>query len=571
MGRNTFLNFHGGKTMRMFKIPIYSFLCSIFFISVSFANSIHPPADAVVSASDVATNAGISILKQGGNAFDAAVAVAATLAVTEPYHSGIGGGGFWLLHTAKDSRDYFIDARETAPAAATANMYYSIAPTAKNSSLNGPLSAAIPAEPQSFAYIVRHYGKLSLATDLQPAIQAAEQGFKVDARYQNYATIRLEALRASKEAAAIFLRNNDVPPLGTIIQQKQLAYTLQKLAKQGPKGFYQGKIADQMVTAVDAGEGIWSKADLMHYKIKVRQPLVGYYHGIKVITVSPPSAGGLALITILNILQHYPYAQLDRVAQIHYAVEAMRFAFYDRFLYLGDPDFVSIPMQSLQSQQHIEAIVKQIHSDKATPSQDLVNSQVDTSPNTTHFSILDKEGNRVSATLTINNLFGSGFVAGNTGVLLNDEMDDFTTAIDKPNLFGVAGSKANIIAPNKRPLSSMTPTFLVSKNRIAILGSTGGSKIPMAVLWATLEFAAGHPVTTWVSVRRIHHQYLPDEIQYEKGALSPAEQAALQKEGYTLTEMPDVGNLQAILWNLKTNQVTAATDPRGQGSVMKIL
>ena len=470
------------------KIFIYSFICSLCFASLSFAKSIHPPAAAVVSASDAATNAGISILKQGGNAFDAAVAVAATLAVTEPYHSGIGGGGFWLLHTAKDNRDYFIDARETAPAAATANMYESIAPTAKNSSLNGPLSAAIPAEPASFAYIVQHYGKLSLATDLQPAIKAAEQGFKVDARYQKYVAIRLDALRASKEAAAIFLRQNDVPAIGTIIQQKQLAHTLRQLAKQGTKGFYQGKIAAEMVAAVDADSGIWTKADLAQYQIKVRQPLVGYYHGIKVITVSPPSGGGIALITMLNILQHYPYATLDRVAQIHYAVEAMRFAFFDRFLYLGDPDFVSIPMQILQSKQHIVAIVKQIHSNKATPSKELVNPKVDTSPNTTDLSILDKDGNRVSATLTINNLFGSGFVAGNTGVLLNDEMDDFTTVIDKPNLFGVAGSKANIIAPNKRPLSSMTPTFLVSKNRIGILGSTGGSKIPMAVLWATLEF-----------------------------------------------------------------------------------
>ncbi|MEW6352767.1 MAG: gamma-glutamyltransferase [Pseudomonadota bacterium] len=554
----------------MFRLATRAYLASlliIFWSPAAWADI--PPTDAVASAHPLATEAGMQILREGGNAFDAAVAVTAALAVVEPYSSGLGGGGFFLLHRARDKHETMLDAREKAPLEATRDMYLDergeIIP---NLSVDGALAAAIPGTPAALAHLAQHYGRLPLTKTLAPAIKLARQGFPVDAIYRNLAEFRLDVLRRFPAAARVFLdEQGQVPALGGTIKQPDLAATLHVLAEQGAEGFYSGPLAERLVQAVRAAGGMWSLDDLANYQVMEREPVRGEYRGIKITSAAPPSSGGVALVTMLNILAGYDLDALPEAARAHLIIEAMRRAYRDRAEYLGDPDYVKIDVTRLTHPFYAAGLRAAIRLDRATPSSSLPDAAATPSgPHTTHFSILDRQGNRVAATLTINFPFGSGFVAPGTGVLLNDEMDDFSAKPGAPNLYGLVGGAANAIEPGKRPLSSMTPTFLEGEHGVAILGTPGGSRIISMVLLAALDFAAGRGPDSWVSLKRFHHQFLPDVVQYEPGALSAPAVARLEALGHKLRPLDDTyGNMQAILWD-RTQGTRAASDPRGIGA-----
>ena len=526
------------------------------------------PHHAVASAHPTATQAGIDILNQGGNAFDAAVAVSATLAVVEPYSSGMGGGGFWLLQAAGDQSAVMIDGREVAPLKAHRDMYLDeLGNVIPGLSINGPLSAGIPGQVAALVQINKEFGTLTLEQVLAPAIKAAQQGFNVNKDYQRKAGFRLKALQASPAAAEIFLQNNKVPDTGYTIKQPDLANTLMAIAEQGAAGFYQGKVAKALVEGTQAAGGIWTLKDLADYKIAVRQPLVGQFGKFKVTSVAPPSSGGVALITMLNILEDKKWLARNLADRKHLIIEAMRRAYRDRAMFLGDSDFVSVPVERLTSKVYAKQLAADIDMNKATPSNKLPGLDVEAKGNhTTHFSIIDKQGNRVAATLSVNYPFGSCFVPPGTGILLNDEMDDFSAKPGKPNAYGLVGAKANEIQPGKRMLSSMSPTFIESDDKLAILGTPGGSRIITMVLHSILNVVENKSAIEVVSAPRFHHQYLPDVVQYEEGSLSAEEANILVSRGHHLKILKSgYGNMQIVIVNKKENRITAASDPRGDG------
>jgi len=530
-----------------------------------------PPAAAVASAHPLATRAGMQVLAEGGNAFDAAVAVSATLAVAEPYSSGLGGGGFWLLHRASDGREVVIDGRERAPLAASRNMYQDeFGEVIPGKSMDGPLAAAIPGEPAALAHIAYAYGRLPLGRSLAPAIKVAREGFAVSPHYRRMARFRRAVLQASPAAAAVFLDHGEVPALGHTIRQPDLARTLEAIASHGRAGFYAGNIAELLVKQVHAAGGIWSQRDLHEYRVIERKPISFIYHGLRVVSAPPPSSGGVMLSLMLNILSGYPLQRLDQTTRDHLMIEAMRRAYRDRAEYLGDPDYVRMPLQRLTSPDYAAGLRASIRLDRATPSDSLPGiAERKEGPHTTHFSIIDRDGNWVSATLSVNYPFGSGFMPAGTGVLLNDEMDDFSAKPGSPNAYGLVGAEANAIAPGKRMLSSMSPSFVEGPDRVAILGTPGGSRIITMVLLGILDVADGHGPAHWVSRPRFHHQYLPDRVEYEPNAFSAAELAGLAAMGHHLQAVQHTwGNMQAVLWDKRANRVEAASDPRGEGEAL---
>nr|WP_229669368.1 gamma-glutamyltransferase [Legionella impletisoli] len=537
---------------------------------------IEPPGYAVASAHPLATQAGLEILSQGGNAFDAAVAVSAALAVVEPYHSGLGGGGFWLLHDAKHNKNIFIDGREVAPMAAKADMFLDAKGNPiKGLSLNGGLSAAIPGEPAALVQIATEYGRLPLAKSLAPAIRLAEDGFLVDHQLLHFFHMgdRLEQLKKFPGSVSVFLKENKQPyDVGERLYQRDLAKTLRMIAKEGRKGFYQGEVAEKLVRGVNQAGGIWTLKDLEQYEVKVRKPYEGQFHNMHVITAPLPSAGGVGLITMLNILSAYPLEHLSKAQWIHYVVEAMRLTYWQRAELLADPDFVKIPVKQLLSEANAHYLRSFIKADKATENASLdAKKPKHEHHDTTHFSILDGEGNRVAATLTINFIFGSSVVAEGTGVLLNDEMDDFVIKPNVKNVFGLIGGDKNRIEPGKRPLSSMAPTFLELPDRLAILGTPGGSRIPTMVLLASLVFHESYGAIRMVSEMRFHHQYHPDWLMFEPDTIPPEIQKTLKQMGYELRQLDQYyGDMQAITWDYGLNLITPASDPRhiGQATVV---
>ena len=524
---------------------------------------------AIASAYPLASEAGQKILAAGGNAFDAAVAVSAALAVVEPSSSGLGGGGFYLLHRQSDGLETMVDAREKAPGAATRDMFLDKhGNEIPNASTSGPLSAGIPGEPAAFDYLARKYGKLPLKQSLAPAIRLAREGYPLYARLQGGIRYKKDILARSPEAARAFLTpQGEVPELGFIIRQPELAATLEALAEQGAKGFYEGRVASELVDGVRDGGGIWTLADLKNYHVVERKPLIGSYHGARIVAASPPSSGGIAVLDSLNILAGFDLHHFDSATRKHLIVEAMRRAYRDRAIFLGDPDFVKMPLEQLQSVDYAAGQRSSIRADKAMPS-DLLPG-IESEPGgtqTTHFSVLDSAGNLVAATISINLFFGNGYVPANTGVLLNNTMDDFSTKPGSPNAFGLIGAKANAIAPNKRSLSSMSPTFVETPKGLMIIGSPGGSYIISMVLLGTLNYLDGMNAADIVKYPHYHHQYLPDEIDYEPGALTPDEITALQAMGHTLKlGGRQWGNMQVITWDFASGKVDAASDPRGEG------
>ena len=551
------------------KLRTWLLFAVLSFVVAAQALADMPPAAAIASAHPLATEAGHEILAAGGNAFDAAVAVTAALAVVEPMSSGLGGGGFWLLHRAKDGFETMLDGREKAPLSARRDMYLDDdGEVIPKLSVDGALAAAIPGTPAAIVHLAKNYGKLPLKVSLAPAIKLAHAGFAVNESYRGMAKFRLNALRASPAATAVFLHNNEVPELGYLIKQPDLAKTLESIAEHGVNGFYSGTVAQRLVSGVRSAGGIWSLDDFANYGVIERKPVRGNYRGIKITTAAPPSSGGVALLTTLNILAGYKLDELSALTRTHLTIEAMRRAYRDRAEYLGDPDYIKVDVAQLTHPLYAAGLRAAIRSDRATPSASLPgqNPLIPAAGDTTHFSVLDKQGNRIAATMSINFPFGSGFVPPGTGVLLNDEMDDFSAKPGVPNVYGLVGGEANAIAPGKRPLSSMTPTFLEDARGVAILGTPGGSRIISMVLLATLDYAAGHEPGSWVALPRYHHQFLPDAVHYEPGALSGELIAGLGKMGHTLEALEQpYGNMQGVLWDRRNRAAKAASDPRGVG------
>jgi gamma-glutamyltranspeptidase/glutathione hydrolase len=528
-----------------------------------------PSAAAIASADPQATAAGMEILEQGGNAFDAAVAVAASLGVVEPAASGLGGGGFFLLYLAGKDEYRFIDAREMAPGESSRDMYLDEAgKPVKRASMEGALSAGIPGEPAGMVYLADNFGRLPLSQSLQPAIRQAEQGFIMSRRAQLGLKFRQKTLLGDNAFSAVFYPRGKVPEEGDLIVQPDLAATLKRFADGGVDGFYKGKTAQLLVDGVRQAGGIWTLQDLANYRVAVRDPVVIDYDGMRLITAPPPSSGGLALAEMLNILAGYDLASMDRPQRSHYLVEAMRRAYRDRAVYMGDTDFIEMPTAMLTSPDYAAGQRVSIRGDRATPSDSLAGIDTDGSDGkqTTHFSIIDKEGNRVAATVTVNTWYGSGFIAPGTGIILNNEMDDFSIKPGVPNEFDLIGDEANSIAPGKRPLSSMSPTFLESERGVAVVGTPGGSRIITMVLLASLAWQDGASAADMVSLQRFHHQYLPDVVNYEPAAFSEAEVAQLEAMGHNLSMAGrPFGNMNVVTWDYADNEVEAATDPRGEG------
>lgn len=526
------------------------------------AQSARADRGACVTAHPLATQACAETLAAGATAFDAAVVASAALAVVEPFGSGFGGGGFFLLHRAADGKEVFLDGRETAPLAAHAALFRG--PDGKierMASITGAKSAAIPHQAALLEHTAQRYGSLPLAVLLQPAIRLAREGFVVDARLSG--EIADHAKRMNAAALAVFAPGGTPLPAGAVLRQTDLADTLQRLAANGAREFRSGETARRLLAGVRAEGGIWSAEDFKRIRIIERAPLVGRYRDYRVVTAPPPSAGGAALLQSLTLLEAKGFETLANEPGKHLIVEALRRAFRDRNAYFGDPDFVHVPTERLLSRAHLLPLAASIE-ERATPSSALpAPSAGNEGGQTTHFSVLDAAGNRVAGTQTLNIFFGAGTMPPGTGIVLNDEMDDFSAAVDVSNAYGLAGSQANAIAPGKRPLSSMTPTFVEGPRGVLVTGTPGGSRIPSMVLLSVLRFVEGATAPEIAATRRIHHQWQPDVLSYEPGALTLEEQLLLAARGHALRALKEpYGNLQVIVREAASGAVATGADPR---------
>ena len=530
--------------------------------------------EAIASAHPLATAAGMQVLAQGGNAFDAAIAVSAALGVVEPYSSGIGGGGFWLLQP-RGGEPVLLDGREVAPQAATADMYLDAqGQVVPRLSVDGALAAGIPGAPAAWIHLAQHYGRLRLSQSLAPAIHLAQHGFAVDAVLARHIAERKEALLAAGEAGKVFFANGMPLAQGAILRQPHLARTLLRLALGGWRGFYDGPTAQTLVDGVRAAGGIWTLDDLSAYQVKERMALRACMLTLCLLTAPPPSAGGITLLETAAILEQLGPLPPAGVQRVHLVVEAWRRAYRDRVLYVGDPDFVEVPVARLVSASHARELAATIEPDRATPSTALGEGlDASSGDHTSHYVIMDQEGNMVSATQTINTIFGSGLMPVGTGVMLNNEMDDFVAKPGEPNVYGLVGSSANAIAPGKRMVSSLSPTIAFVQDtsgstRTLLIGTPGGSRIPSMVFLGLLALLDGLDPQAIVSAPRYHHQYLPDRIEYERDAFDVSAQQALAAMGYALMGIEPYGNMQAIMftgsWE-KPQEVQAVSDPRGIG------
>jgi gamma-glutamyltranspeptidase/glutathione hydrolase len=539
-------------------------------ITVSAAGADVTARAAIASAHPLATEAGYKILQQGGNAFDAAVTVAAVLAVVEPYSAGLGGGGFWLLHRAADGYQVMVDARETAPAAVALSMYVDEnGVPVPGATLKGGKAVGIPGVPAGLAHLAQRYGRLPLRVLLAPAIALARDGFNIDSRFARVAKVRERLLLDGVNTARIFLDHNHAPQQGYLLRQPQLAATLEVMAREGHNGFYLGPVAQALTGAVNAAGGVWQQSDLADYKIVERAPVRFTYRGATIVSASLPSSGGVTLAQTLNILEQFPLVDARDPASAHLVIEALRRGFEDRMRYLGDSDFVKVPTATLVGKSYAHSRAASINPNLATPIESLSITPLAAageSYNTTHYSIIDADGNRVGATLSINSWFGAGVVAADTGVLLNNEIDDFSLGSGLANIYHLLGSKANAIAPRKRPLSSMSPTFVEDAKGVLVIGAPGGSRIISMVLFGILDYVNQGKVDllSIVKAPRYHHQCWPDVVEIEPDSFSAEWQAALTAKGHHLKPASRKwGNMQVVFKSAVDGAAQAASDPRG--------
>jgi gamma-glutamyltranspeptidase / glutathione hydrolase len=518
----------------------------------------------VAAAHPLASQVGRDVLRAGGNACDAAVAAAFALAVVEPYSSGLGGGGLILVHTAIDGRVRALDCRETAPAAARSDMFVRNGVADPKLSQTGGLAVAVPGLVRGLAELHRAGGRLPWADLLQPAIALARDGFPVDAELQ--ARIKEEASRLDAAGQAVFRPGGVTPAVGSRLVQADLARTLAAIADGGAEAFYAGRLAEAIVAGARAAGGVLTTADLAACRPLWREPVRGAYRGVEVWSMPPPSSGGVVLVEMLNVLSGRDLAAAGWGAAETWRclAGAMRLAFADRARWLGDPDFCPVPVARLTSSGYADSQRARLDAAFSAPAAAGAPAE---SPHTTHLSVIDGAGNAVSATLTINLSFGSGVIAPGTGVILNDEMDDFSAQPGAPNYFGLVGGAANAIAPGKRPLSSMAPTIVLRDGRPwLVLGSPGGSRIITAVLQVLVNVVDfGLDLEMAVRAPRIHQQWSPPETGCEPLAVVPEVAAALRARGLVLVPRAVVGNVQAIMIDPRTGVRTGVSDPRGIG------
>jgi gamma-glutamyltranspeptidase/glutathione hydrolase len=526
----------------------------------------------VVAQERIAAQIGADVLKRGGNAVDAAVATGFAMAVTYPRAGNIGGGGFMVIHLAKRHEDIAIDYRETAPAAATRDMFLGAdGKPDRKKSLDSALAIGVPGTVAGLALALDKYGsgKFTLAELLKPAIALASDGIIVADDIADTLGEGRQRLARWPASLKMLLRDDGTPMQeGDRLVQKDLAATLTAIAEQGPRGFYQGPVAEKLAKAISAAGGIMTTHDLESYQPTIRTPVRGTYRGYDILSMPLPSSGGVVLLETLNILEGFPLPEMKQgsAASLHLMIEAMKRAYADRAHYLGDPAFVTAPVATLMTKEYAAKQRASIDPDHATPWKDtLLDTPVHEGRNTTHFSVVDGNGNAVSNTYTLNYPYGVGLVADGTGVLLNDELDDFTAALGASNAFGLVGFEANLPAPGKRPLSSMTPTIVLKDGKpVLVTGSPGGSRIISAVLQVVVDVLDYHmDVAAAVAVPRLHHQWMPDEVRIEHGF--PADViAALEAKGHVVKA--PLGQTSANSIAVTENGLLGAPDPRTRGS-----
>ena len=559
----------------------------VFFLGVCLTTAqaawrepVRAPHAMVASTERVASQIGVDVMKRGGNAVDAAVAVAFALAVIYPQAGNLGGGGFMMIRQS-DGRATAIDYRETAPKAATRDMF--VAPDGElikgvQSSVLGYRAAGVPGTVAGMALALKKYGsgKLTWAELIEPARKLAADGFVVTRRTEKLLQDHQELLGPFGESRRIFLRDGKQFRVGETLLQPELAATLARLQKKGPREFYEGETARLLAEDMQKHRGLITLDDLREYTPKERVPLRGNYRGHEIISMPPPSAGGAVLIEMLNILEGFDLKKLQPFSSDYYhlLVEAMRRAYADRAEYFGDADFASVPITGIIDKAYAERQRSTIKLDRATPSSEIGAGKPTgyESPQTTHFTIVDAAGNAVANTYTLNGWFGSGVVARGTGVLLNNEMDDFTSKPGAPNLYGAIQSERNAIAPRKRPLSSMTPTFVLrpAGTLYFAIGSPGGTTITNTVL-QVITNVIDHGINLQAAIDgpRLHHQWVPDEIRDEPRGLSADTRRALEARGHKFaTTLENMGDVQGIMIEEKTNMRLGASDSRQDGAAI---
>lgn len=535
----------------------------------------------VVTAGDQASAAGIEMLKKGGNAVDAAVAASFAVSVLRPQSTGIGGGGFFLLYLANKQETVAVDFRERAPLVATHDMFIRDGKAVSDLSRTGPLAVAVPGLVAGLTEVQKKYGTLPLKEVMAPAIQLADQGFPIYPQLAGAITYRAKLLGESPTTKAIYFREDQPLREGESLVQKDLARTLREIAQAGKDAFYTGRVANALVAEMKARGGLITQQDLDAYKVLYRTPLVSDFQGVQIHSMPPPSSGGVLISQMLNVLSGFPLAEFgfSTPKTIHVMTETLRLAFRDRARYLGDPDFGQVPTAMLASPDYAGKLRATIDLAKVTPSESLPAVQPGKleSTSTTHISIVDKHGNAVATTQTVNLYFGSGVLVPGTGVMLNDEMDDFSAQLHRPNAFGLIGeTDANAIAPRKTPLSSMSPTIVTRDGRaMLVTGSPGGSRIISATLQVLLNVIAHRmSLPDALFAPRIHHQWFPDELLVEAKKDSKPEGlvAALQQLGHKVTLVEDTGdgrtpfgNVQAVHVDISSGVITGVSDPRGEG------
>ena len=524
----------------------------------------------VASSEPLASEAGVQILRAGGNAVDAAVTVGFALAVTHPVAGNIGGGGFMLIRLA-NGEAVVVDYREAAPAAASRNMYInSNGQIVADASTVGALSVGVPGTVAGLALAEQKYGRLGLARVMAPAIRLATDGFAVS--YGLSESLRLDRDLLSKfdTSRRVFLRDGHLYEPGEVFKQPELARTLEAVARQGAKGFYSGRVGQAIVATIEKYHGLITEQDLARYHPILRQPLEGHFRGYEVLSVPPPSSGGVALIEMLNILEPLDLELPDSLESMHFIAEAMRHAYADRAAYLGDADFVSVPVARLTSQAYAAKLREEILHSKPEAPILAGNTQAFEGAQTTHYSVVDAEGNAVANTYTLNNGYGSGVTVEGAGFLLNDEMDDFASKPGAPNLYGLVQGEANAIAPDKRPLSSMTPTLVLQDGKLRlVLGSPGGGTIINTVLQVLLNaLVFKMDILQAVSFPRFHHQWMPDRLILERVGFSADTIQKLREAGYQIDFRNGIGDCEAIEVDPHSGWKFGAADPRAYGKAV---
>jgi gamma-glutamyltranspeptidase / glutathione hydrolase len=524
----------------------------------------------VVSAHPQSSRIGVEILQKGGNAVDAAVATEFALAVCYPEAGNIGGGGFMLVRTS-DGKAAVIDYREKAPGGSDRDMYLDKSGQVIDGlSTNTHLSSGVPGTVDGMINVHSRYGRLPFKDIIQPAIEIAEKGFPVTSRQADIMNSNRKTFIERNPLGTVFVKDS-LWKEGDILIQADLAETLKRIRDNGREGFYSGKTAGYIVSEMKKGNGIISEQDLRDYRSQWRTPLTAGYKNYRIITVPPPSSGGIILIQLMKSIEPYPVGAwgFNSVASVHLITEAERRAFADRSEYSGDPDFVKVPVDQLISKNYIAARMESFDPLHASLSEKILPGSPEkyTSEETTHYSVVDKWGNAVSATTTLNNVYGSSIVVEGAGFLLNDQMDDFSIKPGFPNMYGLIGGEANSVQPGKRMLSSMTPTIVEKEGKLLlVLGSPGGSTIPTTVFQVVLNVLEfGSNIDQAVDAARFHHQWLPDRISVEKNAIDSLSREKLKLMGHKLQERSSLGSVNAIMM-LPDNRKAGAADKRGNNS-----